>query len=56
MTTIPITHDENHMRYSYFENGLEAYLTYERRGPGCAISRTRSCRENWVDAALAKIW
>ena len=34
MTTIPITHDENHMRYSYFENGLEAYLTYERPRTG----------------------
>ena len=34
MTTIPITHDESHMRYSYFENGLEAYLTYERPRTG----------------------
>ena len=29
-----ITHDPNHMRYSYFEDGLEAYLTYERPGAG----------------------
>ena len=29
-----ITHDPNHMRYSYFENGLEAYLTYERPRAG----------------------
>ncbi len=25
-----ITHDENRQRYSLFEDGLEAYLTYER--------------------------
>jgi hypothetical protein len=37
MTTIPITHDENHMRYSYFENGLEAYLTYERPRTGLRL-------------------
>ena len=30
MTTADISHDENLMRYSYFEKGLEAYLTYER--------------------------
>ena len=29
-----ITHDENRMRYSYFEDGLEAYLTYERPREG----------------------
>lgn len=29
-----ITHDRNLMRYSYFENGLEAYLTYERPSDG----------------------
>jgi uncharacterized protein len=29
-----ITHDRNLMRYSYFENGLEAYLTYERPADG----------------------
>ena len=29
-----ITHDQNRMRYSYFENGLEAYLTYERPSLG----------------------
>lgn len=30
MTDISISHDENRMRYSLFEDGLEAYLTYER--------------------------
>tara|TARA_R100000935_G_scaffold18411_1_gene35661 strand:+ start:2777 stop:3058 length:282 start_codon:yes stop_codon:yes gene_type:complete len=34
MTTTRITHDENHMRYSHFEHGLEAYLTYERPRTG----------------------
>ena len=34
MTWPTITHDENNMRYSYFENGLEAYLTYERPRTG----------------------
>ena len=34
MTRIAITHDENLMRYSYFEDGLEAYLTYERPRTG----------------------
>ena len=29
-----ITHDENHMRYSHYEDGLEAYLTYERPRTG----------------------
>jgi len=29
-----ITHDPNRMRYSYFENGIEAYLTYERPSEG----------------------
>ena len=29
-----ITHDENRMRYSYFAEGLEAYLTYERPQEG----------------------
>jgi hypothetical protein len=34
MTTTAITHDENLMRYSHFESGLEAYLTYERPRTG----------------------
>lgn len=29
-----IIHDELRHRYSYFENGLEAYLTYERPREG----------------------
>ena len=29
-----ITHDPNRMRYSYFEHGIEAYLTYERPSEG----------------------
>lgn len=29
-----ITHDEMRRRYSYFEDGLEAYLTYERPREG----------------------
>lgn len=34
MSVIEITHDENLQRYSYFENGLEAYLTYESPAMG----------------------
>ena len=30
MTQLTISHDENLMRYSLFEDGLEAYLTYTR--------------------------
>lgn len=30
MTQLTISHDENLMRYSIFEDGLEAYLTYTR--------------------------
>ena len=30
MSTLAIQHDENLMRYSLFEDGLEACLTYER--------------------------
>ncbi|HRX74057.1 MAG TPA: N-acetyltransferase [Hyphomonas sp.] len=29
-----IIHDELRLRYSYFENGIEAYLTYERPREG----------------------
>ena len=34
MSTLQIQHDERLMRYSLFEDGLEAYLTYQRPDTG----------------------
>nr|WP_321442385.1 N-acetyltransferase [uncultured Hyphomonas sp.] len=59
-----ITHDQNRMRYSYFENGLEAYLTYERPRDGQVhITHTivpgplggRGLGKRLVQAAMADI-
>lgn len=34
MSDTTITHDETHQRYSLFQDGLEAYLTYDRPQAG----------------------
>ncbi|KCZ54316.1 hypothetical protein HY29_14870 [Hyphomonas beringensis] len=34
MSTADITHDETHQRYSLYQDGVEAYLTYERPQAG----------------------